>query len=128
MVGEAAGHVVNQRETGLLLAFNLPSNIPVFVIVIGSFIAIAVAKMTFGGLGNNPFNLDDRNFISKGKPARPAAHPPNEKEDGKKENQQCKDDSHSYQNLFSFHRSSRILKNIKRIQTGDIRIVSKGAS
>lgn len=42
--------------TGLLLAFNLPSNIPVFVIVIGSFIAIAVAKMTFGGLGNNPFN------------------------------------------------------------------------
>lgn len=42
--------------TGLLLAFNLPSNIPVFVIIIGSFIAIAVAKMTFGGLGNNPFN------------------------------------------------------------------------
>jgi electron transport complex protein RnfD len=42
--------------TGLLLAFNLPSNIPVFIIVIGSFVAIAVAKMTFGGLGNNPFN------------------------------------------------------------------------
>ncbi len=42
--------------TGLLLAFNLPSNIPVFIVVIGSFIAIAVAKMTFGGLGNNPFN------------------------------------------------------------------------
>jgi electron transport complex protein RnfD len=42
--------------TGLLLAFNLPSNIPVLIIVIGSFIAIAVAKMTFGGLGNNPFN------------------------------------------------------------------------
>lgn len=42
--------------TGLLLAFNLPSNIPVYIIVIGSFISIAVAKMTFGGLGNNPFN------------------------------------------------------------------------
>lgn len=42
--------------TGLLLAFNLPSNIPVFIVVIGSFISIAVAKMTFGGLGNNPFN------------------------------------------------------------------------
>jgi len=42
--------------TGLLLAFNLPSNIPVFIIVIGSFVAIAIAKMTFGGLGNNPFN------------------------------------------------------------------------
>jgi len=42
--------------TGLLLAFNLPSNIPVIIIVIGSLISIAVAKMTFGGLGNNPFN------------------------------------------------------------------------
>jgi len=42
--------------TGLLLAFNLPSNIPVFIIIIGSFISIAVAKMTFGGIGNNPFN------------------------------------------------------------------------
>jgi electron transport complex protein RnfD len=42
--------------TGLLLAFNLPSNIPVFIVVIGGFVSIAVAKMTFGGLGNNPFN------------------------------------------------------------------------
>ncbi len=42
--------------TGILLAFNLPSNIPVLIIVIGSFISIAVAKMTFGGIGNNPFN------------------------------------------------------------------------
>ncbi len=42
--------------TGVLLAFNLPSNIPVLIIVIGSFVSIAVAKMTFGGLGNNPFN------------------------------------------------------------------------
>jgi len=42
--------------TGLLLAFNVPSNLPVHVIVIGAIIAIGVAKMTFGGLGNNPFN------------------------------------------------------------------------
>lgn len=42
--------------TGLLLAFNLPSNIPVFIIIIGAFVSIVVAKMTFGGLGNNPFN------------------------------------------------------------------------
>lgn len=42
--------------TGLLLAFNVPSNLPVFIIITGSFISIAVAKMTFGGLGNNPFN------------------------------------------------------------------------
>lgn len=42
--------------TGLLLAFNLPSNIPLFIIILGSLVAIGVAKMTFGGLGNNPFN------------------------------------------------------------------------
>ncbi len=42
--------------TGILLAFNLPSNIPVHIIVIGSLVAIGIAKMTFGGLGSNPFN------------------------------------------------------------------------
>lgn len=42
--------------TGLLLAFNLPSNIPVHLVIIGSLISIGVAKMTFGGIGNNPFN------------------------------------------------------------------------
>lgn len=42
--------------TGLLLAFNLPSNIPIYMVVIGSLVAIGVAKMSFGGLGNNPFN------------------------------------------------------------------------
>lgn len=42
--------------TGLLLAFNVPSNLPVFIIIIGAFVSIAIAKMTFGGLGNNPFN------------------------------------------------------------------------
>ena len=42
--------------TGLLLAFNLPSNLPVWIILIGELFAIGVAKMTFGGLGNNLFN------------------------------------------------------------------------
>ncbi len=42
--------------TGLLLAFNLPSNTPWWIIVIGSLVAIGIGKMTFGGLGNNPFN------------------------------------------------------------------------
>jgi Na+-translocating ferredoxin:NAD+ oxidoreductase subunit D len=42
--------------TGLLLAFNLPSNIPVYIIILGSFVSIVIAKMTFGGIGNNPFN------------------------------------------------------------------------
>ncbi len=42
--------------TGLLLAFNLPSNIPWWIIVIGALVSIGVGKMSFGGLGNNPFN------------------------------------------------------------------------
>jgi electron transport complex protein RnfD len=42
--------------TGLLLALNLPSNIPFYMVILGSLMAIGVAKMTFGGLGNNPFN------------------------------------------------------------------------
>ena len=42
--------------TGILLAFNLPAGIPVWMIVIGSFIAIGVAKLSFGGLGFNVFN------------------------------------------------------------------------
>ena len=42
--------------TGLLLAFNLPSNLPWWMVVIGAVFAIGVGKMTYGGLGNNPFN------------------------------------------------------------------------
>ena len=42
--------------TGLLLAFNVPASIPGWMVIAGSFIAIGVAKMSFGGLGNNPFN------------------------------------------------------------------------
>lgn len=42
--------------TGVLLAFNLPASIPWWIVVIGAFVAIGIAKMTFGGLGKNPFN------------------------------------------------------------------------
>ncbi len=42
--------------TGLLLGFNLPSNLPIWIIVIGAIFAIGFAKMPFGGLGNNLFN------------------------------------------------------------------------
>jgi len=42
--------------TGILLAFNLPSNIPPHLIIIGSLVAIGMGKMSFGGLGNNIFN------------------------------------------------------------------------
>jgi electron transport complex, RnfABCDGE type, D subunit len=42
--------------TGLLLSFNLPSNLPIWMVVLGSLVAIGIGKMSFGGLGNNPFN------------------------------------------------------------------------
>jgi electron transport complex protein RnfD len=42
--------------TGLLLAFNVPSNLPWYIILIGSAVSIGIGKMSFGGLGNNPFN------------------------------------------------------------------------
>lgn len=42
--------------TGLILAFNLPSNLPWWIVIIGALVAIGVGKMTFGGLGRNPFN------------------------------------------------------------------------
>lgn len=42
--------------TGLLLALNLPANIPLWQCVIGSLFAIVVVKCLFGGLGCNPVN------------------------------------------------------------------------
>jgi len=51
--------------TGVLLAFNLPSSIPLWQVVVGSLVAISVGKMAFGGLGKNPFNpaLVGRGFM-----------------------------------------------------------------
>ncbi|MBQ5775392.1 MAG: RnfABCDGE type electron transport complex subunit D [Bacteroidaceae bacterium] len=42
--------------TGVLLAFNLPSNIPLWIVIVGALFAIGIGKMSFGGLGNNIFN------------------------------------------------------------------------
>ena len=42
--------------TGVLLAFNVPSNLPIWIIILGALFAIGVGKMSFGGLGCNPFN------------------------------------------------------------------------
>jgi Na+-translocating ferredoxin:NAD+ oxidoreductase subunit D len=42
--------------TGILLAFNLPSSLPLWMVVIGSVAAIGIAKMPYGGLGKNIFN------------------------------------------------------------------------
>jgi len=42
--------------TGILLAFNLPSSLPLWMITIGSLVAIGIAKMSYGGIGKNIFN------------------------------------------------------------------------
>ncbi|MDH6311398.1 electron transport complex protein RnfD [Parabacteroides sp. PFB2-10] len=63
--------------TGLLLAFNLPSNLPVWIIVIGALAAIGIGKMSFGGLGNNIFNpaLVGRVFLLISFPAQMTTWP-----------------------------------------------------
>ena len=42
--------------TGLLLAFNVPATLPIWMAIVGSVVAIGIGKMAFGGLGKNPFN------------------------------------------------------------------------
>lgn len=42
--------------TGLLLAYNLPANAPLWIAVIGSVIAIVLVKQCFGGIGANFVN------------------------------------------------------------------------
>ena len=51
--------------TGILLAFNLPVGIPLWIVLIGALVAIGIGKMTFGGLGCNPFHpaLTGRIFL-----------------------------------------------------------------
>ncbi|WP_106830712.1 RnfABCDGE type electron transport complex subunit D [Parabacteroides pacaensis] len=63
--------------TGVLLAFNLPSNLPVWIIIIGALAAIGIGKMSFGGLGNNIFNpaLVGRVFLLISFPAQMTTWP-----------------------------------------------------
>lgn len=58
--------------TGLLLAMNLPSNLPFWIVAIGAIVAIGVGKMSFGGLGGNVFNpaLVGRVFLLIAYPAQ----------------------------------------------------------
>ena len=58
--------------TGILLALNLPSTTPWWIVLIGAVVAIGVAKMTFGGLGQNVFNpaLVGRVFLLVSFPAQ----------------------------------------------------------
>jgi Na+-translocating ferredoxin:NAD+ oxidoreductase subunit D len=63
--------------TGILLAFNVPSSLPSWMIIAGSLIAIGIAKMSFGGLGCNPFNpaLIGRVFLLISFPAQMTTWP-----------------------------------------------------
>lgn len=63
--------------TGVLLAFNVPSNLPLWILAIGAFFAIGVGKMAFGGLGNNIFNpaLVGRVFLLISFPAQMTTWP-----------------------------------------------------
>ena len=58
--------------TGLLLAMNLPSSIPLWIVFIGAFVAICVAKLPFGGIGQNVFNpaITGRVFLLVSFPAQ----------------------------------------------------------
>lgn len=63
--------------TGVLLAFNLPSNLPIWIVLIGALAAIGIGKMSFGGLGNNIFNpaLVGRVFLLISFPAQMTTWP-----------------------------------------------------
>lgn len=63
--------------TGVLLAFNLPSNLPAWIVILGALFAIGVGKMSFGGLGNNIFNpaLVGRVFLLISFPAQMTTWP-----------------------------------------------------
>ncbi|MBR5076610.1 MAG: RnfABCDGE type electron transport complex subunit D [Bacteroidales bacterium] len=58
--------------TGLLLAMNLPSSIPLWIVSIGAVVAICIAKLSFGGIGQNVFNpaITGRVFLLVSFPAQ----------------------------------------------------------
>lgn len=49
-------HDLSAAVTGVLIAFNVPSSLPVWMAVIGCFVAIVIVKQLYGGLGKNVAN------------------------------------------------------------------------
>jgi len=77
LIQKLTGQEVTVRDgsavlTGLLLAYVLPPNVPWYVPIVGSFVAIALAKQVFGGLGNNIWNpaLVGRAFVQVAYPTK----------------------------------------------------------
>jgi Na+-translocating ferredoxin:NAD+ oxidoreductase subunit D len=64
--------------TGLLLGLTLPPGFPLWMAVVGSFIAIAPGKLLFGGLGSNVFNpaLVGRAFLQAAFPVAITTYTP----------------------------------------------------
>ena len=64
--------------TGVLLAFNIPSGIPWWIICIGALASIGIGKMSFGGIGANIFNpaLVGRVFLMISFPVHMTTWPP----------------------------------------------------
>jgi len=56
--------------TGILLAFNLPASAPLWMPIVGAFVAIIIAKELFGGIGQNFINpaLAGRAFLTAAYP------------------------------------------------------------
>ncbi|KAF0237042.1 MAG: electron transport complex protein [Prolixibacteraceae bacterium] len=65
--------------TGILLAFNMPANLPWWIIVIGALASIGIGKLSFGGLGSNIFNpaLVGRAFLLISFPVQMTSWPVN---------------------------------------------------
>ncbi|NLE64934.1 MAG: RnfABCDGE type electron transport complex subunit D, partial [Elusimicrobia bacterium] len=63
--------------TGVLLAFNVPSHLPLWMVALGGIFAVGIAKMCYGGLGMNPFNpaLIGRVFLLVSFPAAMTSWP-----------------------------------------------------
>lgn len=63
--------------TGMLLAFNVPANLPWWIIIIGAFVSIGIGKLSFGGIGTNIFNpaLVGRVFLLISFPVQMTSYP-----------------------------------------------------
>ena len=47
---------LSSAVTGVLIAFNVPSNFPYWMAIIGCFVAIVIVKQLYGGIGRNVVN------------------------------------------------------------------------